>query len=116
MQPSAKQELRARPAPEPQKPETPEAHKIRETLEQPVDFGIEPQSLKDALDFIAARYQIKITVPRDAPFAPSTEVKGSFPGIKLRSLLSVLLEQVPGQPGFKIEDDVLKIYAKAPTR
>ena len=35
---------------------------IRQALDQPVDFTVEPQSLKDAIDFIAARYQIPIVV------------------------------------------------------
>ncbi len=82
--------------------------KIQETLEMPVDFIIEPQSLKDALDFIAARYHIRIE--SDPLMDSMIEVKGSCPGIKLRSLLSILLEQCPGQPlGFKIERDALKI-------
>jgi hypothetical protein len=104
----------ARPAPAPQVPESPEARKIRETLEMPVDFMIERQALGDALEFIRARYQIKIEVQRDAPFDKSAEVKNCFPGIKLKSLLTILLEQLPGQVGFKIEGDVLKIYSTMP--
>jgi hypothetical protein len=107
-------ELRVRPAPEPQKPETPRARKVRESLEQPVDFNVEPQSLKDALDFIAARYQIKIEI--DPVVDELVKVRGNYPGIKLRSLLSILLEQCPGELAFKIDHDALKIYSKTATR
>jgi type II secretory pathway component GspD/PulD (secretin) len=100
--------IHVRPAPVAPKVESPQARAIRESLEMPVDFNIEPQSLKDALDFIAARYQIKIVI--DASVASKTEVRGSAPGIRLRSLLSILFEQLPKPTGFKIEDDVLKIY------
>jgi len=80
----------------------------------PVDFIIEPQSLKDALDFIGARYQIRIE--SDPLMDALIEVHGSFPGVKLRSLLSILLEQCPGKPlGFKIERDALQIYPEAGT-
>jgi hypothetical protein len=104
--------LRIKPAPAPlSKLASPKERKIQETLEMPVDFNIEPQSLKDAVDFIGQRYQIKIEVQRDAPFDVNVEVKAGCPGVKLRSLLSILLEQVPTQPTFKIEGDVLKIYA-----
>jgi len=100
--------IHVRPAPVAPKLESPKARAIREALEMQVDFTIEPQSLKDALEFVAARYQIKIVI--DASVASKTDVHGSVPGIRLRSLLSILLEQLPKPTGFKIEDDVLKIY------
>jgi hypothetical protein len=100
--------IHVRPAPVAPKVESPQARAIRESLEMPVDFNIEPQSLKDALEFVAARYQIQIVI--DASVASKTDVHGSAPGIKLRSLLSILFEQLPKPTGFKIEDDVLKIY------
>jgi hypothetical protein len=104
--------LRVRPAPAPQVPEFPKASKIREELEMPVDFDIQPQSLKDALEFIQARYGIRIE--SDPLMDSLVEVHGNFPGVRLRSLLSILLEQSPGKPlGFKIEGDVLKIYPVA---
>ncbi|HEV3303838.1 MAG TPA: M56 family metallopeptidase [Planctomycetaceae bacterium] len=100
--------IHVRPAPVAPKLESPQARTIREALEMPVDFVIEPQSLKDAVEFLAARYQIKIVI--DKTVASKTEVHGSAPGIRLRSLLSILLEQLPKPTGFKIEDDALKIY------
>jgi hypothetical protein len=106
--------IRARPVAAPPKLASPKARKIQEALETPVDFNIQPQSLKDALEFIGAYYQIRIE--SDPLMDSLIEVKGSFPGIKLRSLLSILLEQCPGQPlGFKIEGDALKIYTQAVT-
>lgn len=102
--------VHVRPAPVAPKTESPKARTIREALEMQVDFNIEPQSLKDALEFIAARYQIKIVT--DPSVASQTEIKGGFPGIKLRSLLSILLEQLPKPTGFKIEDDALKFYSE----
>jgi hypothetical protein len=87
--------------------------RISEALDQQVDFNIEPQSLKDALDFIAARYQIAI-VPdtkslEDANVDMSAEVHGSYPGIKLRNLFKLLLEQMSQPLTYVIEDEVLKI-------
>jgi hypothetical protein len=87
--------------------------RISEALDQQVDFNIEPQSLKDALDFIAARYQIPI-VPdtkalEDANVDLSAEVHGSYPGIKLRNLFKLLLEQMSQPLTYVIEDEVLKI-------
>jgi hypothetical protein len=103
--------IHIKPAPVAPKAESPKARAIRQALEQPVDFNIQPQSLKDALDFVAARYQIKVVI--DRAVASKIEVNGSFPGIKLRSLLSILLEQLPKPAGFKIEDDALKFYSVA---
>jgi beta-lactamase regulating signal transducer with metallopeptidase domain len=103
--------IHIKPAPVAPKTESPAARRIREALEQAVDFNIESQDLKDALDFVAARYQIKVVI--DRAVVAKTEVKGAFPGIKLRSLLSILLEELPKPVGFKIEDDVLKIYSVA---
>ncbi len=73
----------------------------------PVDFNIEPQPLKDALDFIMGRYQIRIWI--DRRIDSTTEVKAGCPGIKLRSLLTILLEECPGDLGFTIERDALQI-------
>lgn len=79
----------------------------------PADFTIEPQPLRDALDFVAARYQINIVI--DPSVTSTIKVKIAAPGIRLRSLLSILLEQFPNPVGFKIEDDALKIYPEVTT-
>ncbi|HEV8002999.1 MAG TPA: hypothetical protein VGP63_24145 [Planctomycetaceae bacterium] len=87
--------------------------RINEALDQQVDFQIEPQSLKDAIDFIAARYQIPIVIDQksldDANVDTTTEVKGNFPGIKLRNLFKLLLEQLSAPLTYVIEEEVLKI-------
>jgi hypothetical protein len=87
--------------------------KISEALDQPVEFTIEPQTLRDAIDFIAARYQIPIVIDQkaldDANVDATTEVKASFPGIKLRNLLKLLLEPLSAPLTYVIEDEVLKI-------
>ena len=63
-----------------------------------VNFDQIPQSLKDAIDFIQARYQIPIVIDQkaldDANVDTTSEVKGAFPGIKLRNLFKLLLEQL----------------------
>jgi uncharacterized membrane protein YgcG len=87
--------------------------RISEALDQQVDFEIQPQGLKEALDFIAARYQIPIVTDtkalEDANVDLSTEVHGNFPGIKLRNLFKLLLEQMSQPLTYVIEDEVLKI-------
>jgi beta-lactamase regulating signal transducer with metallopeptidase domain len=97
-------------------PETASAKErnIQKILEQPVDFTVEPQALKDALDFLAARYQIQVRIDRRIDF--TTEVKAACAGIKLRSLLNILLEQCHGDLEFKIERDTLQIVPRDTTR
>ncbi len=96
-----------------QESNSPTVRQIQAVLNQPVDFSIEPQSLKDVIGFIAVRYQIPITL--DPSITSTAEVKGAFPGIKLKSLLAILLEQYPKPLGFKIEDKALKVFPKAET-
>ena len=71
--------------------------KIREALEQVVEFSIDEQPLRDALDFIAQRYQIKVVLDaqaiRQGLIDPSIAVKMPYSGIKLKSLMNILLEQ-----------------------
>ncbi len=87
--------------------------KIEEALDQTVDFAIEPEPLKDALDFIAQRYQIPVLldtkVLEDAAVDTSAEVKMPYSGMKLRNLLKLLLEQAAQPLSYAIEDDILRI-------
>lgn len=87
--------------------------KIEDALEQKVDFTIEPQPLKDALDFIAQRYQIPILLDaktlEDASVDTSAEVKLPYAGMKLRNLLNLLLQQGSQPLSYAIEDGVLRI-------
>ena len=87
--------------------------KIEEMLEQKVDFSIEPEPLKDAIDFIAQRYQIPILldtkVLEDASVDTSAEVRMPYSGMKLRNPLKLLLEQGSSPLSYAIEDDILRI-------
>jgi hypothetical protein len=87
--------------------------RISQALDEPVEFQVEPQSLKEAIEFIGARYSIPIVIDQkaldDANVDTSGEVKGNFPGIKLRNLFKLLLEQMSAPLTYVIEDEVLKI-------
>jgi hypothetical protein len=87
--------------------------RISEALDQPVEFTIEPQPLKDAIDFISTRYTIPIILDakalEDASIDTSTEVKMPISGMKLRNMLKLLLEQLPTPLTYVVEDEVMKI-------
>ncbi len=87
--------------------------RIHDALHQPVDFNIEPQSLKDAIDFIAARYQIPILIDQkaldDANVDTTTEVKLSAPGITLHDAFQLLLGQLSSPLNYDVIHGVLMI-------
>ncbi len=87
--------------------------RILDALHQPVDFTIDPQSLKDALDFIAARYQIPILIDQkaleDANVDTTTEVKLSAPGITLHDAFQLLLGQLSSPLNYDVNHGVLMI-------
>jgi hypothetical protein len=93
--------------------ESPTEARISAALDSVVDFSIDPEPLKDAIDFIATRYQIPIMLDaktlEDASIDTSTEVKLAVPGIKLRNVLKLLLEELPQPLTYVIEDEVMKI-------
>jgi hypothetical protein len=72
--------------------------RIFEALKATVDFQIQPQSLKDALEFIAAHYHIPIVIDRrglaDANFDLDTKVHVNIPGITLHEVLHWLFSQL----------------------
>lgn len=86
---------------------------IEAALDATTDFVIEPQPLKDALDFISQRYRIPLLLDNkaleDASIDTATEIKLSVPGLKLRQSLNLLLEQLPQPLGFDIRDGVMWI-------
>jgi hypothetical protein len=90
----------------------PEAQ-IREALSQPVDFEIEPQPLAEALDFIAARYQIPILIDypalEDANVDQSVDVKLNAPGIPLHDALRLLFDQMSQLLRYDVVHEVLMI-------
>jgi len=87
--------------------------KIEEALDKTVDFVIEPEPLKDAIDFVAQRYQIPILldtkVLEDASVDTSAEVRMPYAGMKLGNLLKLLLEQGSSPLSYAIEDGILRI-------
>jgi beta-lactamase regulating signal transducer with metallopeptidase domain len=90
--------------------------RIYELLESRTDFTIDPQPPKDALSFIATRYQFDIRID-DKSFeersnAPTAVVSCNESGIKLRALLTQLLQQVDKFVVLKIENGVLVITAR----
>src|SRR5580692_5111799 len=72
--------------------------RIHDALHQPVDFFVEPQSLKDAIDFIAARYQIPILFDQKdcdaAGIDITSEVQFTRGGVAVADLLKDILGQV----------------------
>ena len=93
--------------------ESPTERRISDALDQIVEFNIDPQPLKDAIDFIAQRYQIPIILDakalEDASIDTSTEVKLPYSNMKLRNMLKLLLEQLPQPLTYVVEDEVMKI-------
>jgi hypothetical protein len=87
--------------------------KIERVLDQRIDFNLERQSIKDVLDFIAARYQIPILMDTKAIDAEqveiTTQVHLAAPGLKLRNALTLILNQLPTPLDFEIRDGVLTV-------
>ncbi len=71
---------------------------IATALNTPVDFRLQPQSFKAALDFVAARYHIPIVIDyralADANFDLDTKVHVNISGITLHDLLHWLLAEL----------------------
>jgi hypothetical protein len=99
--------------------ESPETFKIVKSLEQPVDFTIDPQPMKDAFGFIAARYQIKIVIDpavARAEVDTAMEVKSDTAGIKLKEVITALLKQAPKPLVYRVENGALTILPAPRTR
>jgi hypothetical protein len=94
----------------------PIVRRIQETLEVTTEFMIDPQPLKDAINFIAQRYQIPILLDRktleDASIDTSAEVRLPYAGLKLRQALTLLLEQLAQPLSFDIREGVLWISTR----
>jgi hypothetical protein len=90
-----------------------DALRIYDALEQTAEFNIDEQPLRDVLDFIAQRYQIKMAIDAEAvrqrQIDPSTEVKMRYSGIKLKSLLNILLEQSRKPLTYEVRQGVLTV-------
>ena len=88
---------------------------IYDSLNRPTDFVVDREPLKDALEFIARRFQIKTAFDeaavRQGRIDPSVEVETQKHGIKLKELLDVLLKQSPKPLRYEIRDDVVTVIA-----
>jgi hypothetical protein len=73
--------------------------RLRDTLLQQTEFTIEPEPLRDAVDFIRQRYAIGIEIDaasfRKAQIDPSLEVREDMPGIRCWEVLTWLSAQCP---------------------
>jgi hypothetical protein len=84
-----------------------ESLRVYAALEQPVDFRVETQSLKDALEFVAARYQIQV---RPEPgIDANKDVETKSPGVTLRQLLQLLFEPLAQPVSIEIRDGALVV-------
>lgn len=90
--------------------------KIYETLDEATDFTIDKEPLKDALEFIAQRYRIKVTIDTRAQplIDPSAEVQFATGGIKLRQVMELLLKQPPHPLAFDVRKGALVIIPVSP--
>jgi hypothetical protein len=91
---------------------------ISEALELPVDFTVLPQPLKEALEFIAFRYQINVTLDAVAVrlglIDPDIEVATGTAGIELRDMLKLLLEQSRKPLAYEIRNGAVAIVPARP--
>jgi hypothetical protein len=84
-------------------------------LEARTDFVVYPEPLKDVLEFIARRYQIKAAFDdraiREGLIDPAVQVQTKKHGIKVKELLELLLKQSPKPLRYEIRSDVLTVIA-----
>jgi hypothetical protein len=96
-------------------PHPPKPEPIDAALNRTTDFVINPEPLKDALDFIAQRYHIKTAFDdgavRQGLIDPAAQVQTQKHGIKLKELLDVLLKQSPKPLRYEIREDVITLIA-----
>jgi hypothetical protein len=86
---------------------------IEAALEETVDFKIEPQSLREALDLLAAKFRIPIVSDKrtfgDADVNLLQEVKLDVQGLTLQDALDLLLSSQTVPLSFEIRDRTLLI-------
>jgi hypothetical protein len=92
-----------------------DALKTNLALEQLVDFTIEPEPLKDALGFIALRYDINFAFDaegiRKGLIDPSVQVTTTRSGMRLEKLLSQLLKQSKRPLAYEVRKGIPTIVA-----
>jgi hypothetical protein len=87
--------------------------KIEAALDSTTDFTVEPEPLKDAVEWFASRYQIPVMLDdkalKDAGIHRSAQVRLSIAGLTVRQALTLMLRQLPQPLGFDIQNGVLRI-------
>jgi len=98
--------------------DSPPALRIHQALEMTTDFTIDAEPLKDALEFIAQRYGIKVSIDARAQplIDPSIDVRITTPGIRVRRLLGLLLKQSTKPLTFEVRDGALVIIPVSPPK
>jgi hypothetical protein len=88
---------------------------IDESLNESIDFVVDPEPLKDALQFIGQRYHINTAFDnpavRQGLIDPAVEVETTKHGIKLKELLELLLKQSPKPLRYEIRNDPVTVIA-----
>ncbi len=94
----------------------PDKQRVERALDVPVDFAIQPQSFQDAMDLIAARYEIRVQLDQkafeQAGIDTATEIKVAATNLPLRQVLTLLLQQFPKPIGFEIRGGALVVAPK----
>jgi len=92
-----------------------ELETIYDSLNRTTDFIVDPEPLKDALEFIAQRYHVKTAFDdravRQGLIDPAALVQTQKHGIKLKELLDLLLKQSPKPLRYEIRHDVVTVIA-----
>jgi hypothetical protein len=86
--------------------------RIESALDETVNFAIEPQSLNEALDLLATRFQIPISIDKKAfngMNIGATAAKLTNPGITLRDTLEAILSIPDVEASFEIRHGALVI-------
>jgi len=92
-----------------------EVETIYDSLNEITDFIVDPEPLKDALEFIAQRYHIRTAIDdravRQGLIEPAAVVQTQKHGIKLKELLEILLKQSSKPLRYEIRNDVVTVIS-----
>jgi hypothetical protein len=87
--------------------------RIESALDETVNFKIEPQSFREALQLLAGNFHIPILIDQkaldDANVDTSQEVKLNAPGVTLRETLELLLSNPASPLGIEIRHGTLMV-------
>ncbi len=94
----------------------PDKQRVERALDAHVDFAIQPQSFQDAMDLIAARYEIRVQLDQkafeQAGIDTATEIRVAATNLPLRQVLTLLLQQFQKPVGFEIRGGALVVAPK----